>query len=146
MNELTDPFVKMLDAYKAAVLAKDVDAFVALYDDDVHVFDMWGAWSLRGVEPWRNMASGWFSSLGSERVIVEVKDAQSTLAGDLAVGHAFLTYTAVSAEGKELRSLSNRITAALKRTSGAWKVIHEHTSAPVDPESLKAILQYSSGD
>jgi ketosteroid isomerase-like protein len=145
MNERTDPFVQILDSYKTAVLAKDVDAFVALYDDNVHIFDMWGTWSLRGIESWRNMASEWFSSLGTERVIVDVKDAQSTLVGELAIGHAILTYTAVSAEGKELRSLSNRITMALKRTGESWEVIHEHTSAPVDHHSSKAILQYASG-
>ncbi len=143
MNERTDPFVQMLDAYKAAVYAKDVDAFAALYDDDVHVFDMWGRWSFRGIESWRNMASEWFSSRGTERVIVDVKDAQSTLAGELAMGHATLTYTAVSAEGKKLRSLSNRITMGLRCSGESWKVFHEHTSAPVDHQSLKAILQYA---
>lgn len=142
MNKHTDPFVQMLDSYKAAVLAKDVDAFAALYSDDVHIFDMWGAWSLRGIKSWRNMAREWFSSLGTERVIVDVKDAQSTLSGELAIGHAILTYTAVSAEGKELRSLSNRITMALKRTGESWEVLHEHTSAPIDHHSLKAALQY----
>ncbi|WP_404615797.1 hypothetical protein [Rhodanobacter hydrolyticus] len=50
MNERTDPVVQILDSYKAAVFAKDVDAFAALYDDDVHVFDMWGAWSLQGIQ------------------------------------------------------------------------------------------------
>jgi ketosteroid isomerase-like protein len=140
VNERIDPFVQMLDSYKAAVLAKDVDAFVALYDDDVRVFDMWGTWSLRGVESWRKMARQWFSSLGSERVIVSATDAQSTCVGDLAIGHAILIYTAVSAEGKQLRSLSNRMTLALKRTGESWKVLHEHTSAPIDHQSLKAIL------
>ena len=140
MNERIDPFVRTLDSYKAAVLAKDIDAFVALYDDDVRVFDMWGTWSLRGIESWRNMASQWFSSLGSERVIVSVKDAQSSTVEDLAIGHAILTYAAVSAEGKELRSLSTRITLALKRTGESWKVLHEHTSAPIDHQSLKAML------
>jgi ketosteroid isomerase-like protein len=143
MNERIDPFARMLDSYKAAVFAKDVDAFVALYDGDVHVFDMWGTWSLRGIESWRNMATEWFSSLGAERVIVRIKDAQSTLVGEMAIGHAILTYTAVSADGKEQRSLSNRITMALKRTGESWKVLHEHTSAPVDHQSLKAMLQYA---
>jgi len=32
----------VLNAYAAAVLAKDVDAFMALYDDEVSIFDMWG--------------------------------------------------------------------------------------------------------
>ena len=143
MTEPVDPFADMLDAYKAAVLKKDVDAFAALYDNDVHVFDMWGAWSLRGLAAWRHMAIEWFSSLGSERVVVSVSAAQSTVIGELAVGHAILTYTALSAEGEELRSLNNRITVALKRSDGLWRVIHEHTSAPIDHQSLKAVLRYA---
>jgi uncharacterized protein (TIGR02246 family) len=122
MREQSDPFVKVIDSYREAVLAKDADAFVALYSDDVHVFDTWGKWSLRGVQSWRNMATEWFSSLGSDRVIVSVSDVESTSSNELAFGHAILTYTAVSAEGQKLRSLSNRITLALKRTGQRGKL------------------------
>jgi len=140
MSESQDPFLLILDSYRTAVLARDADAFAALYDDDVHVFDMWGTWSLRGIEAWRDMAAGWFASLGTDRVLVGVSETSSTMSGDLAIGHAVLTFTAVSAEGRELRSLSNRITMALRRTGESWKVIHEHTSAPIDHQSTKAIL------
>ena len=145
MSEQSDPLVKVIDSYREAVLAKDADAFVALYSDDVHVFDIWDKWSLRGVQSWRNMATEWFSSLGSERVIVSVSDVESTSSEELAFGHAILTYTAVSAEGQKLRSLSNRITLALKRTGESWKIIHEHTSAPIDHETLKAKLHQAEG-
>jgi len=143
MSEHPDPILQMLRSYKEAVLAKDVDAFVRLYDDDVQVFDMWGSWSIRGIEAWREMATSWFSSLGAERVIVGFAEAHTTHIGELAVGHAVLTYTAVSPEGNELRSLNNRITLALKHVGGSWKIFHEHTSAPIDGQSTKAILQYA---
>lgn len=63
-----------LQAYTDAVYAKDVDAFVAVFDDEVRVFDMWGSWSHDGIEAWRAMAVGWFDSLGDERVRVEFAD------------------------------------------------------------------------
>jgi uncharacterized protein (TIGR02246 family) len=141
MSEAHDPISQVLAAYKAAVYAKDTEAFLALYDDDVRVFDMWGAWSLQGIAAWRAMAEGWFSTLGAERVVVRADDIEATHAGELAIGHAILTYTAISAEGEELRSLNNRITVALRRVDGSWKIFHEHTSAPIDHESTKAILQ-----
>ena len=141
MSHMPDPFLKLLEAYKAAVLAKDVEAFLALYDDDVHVFDLWGAWSLCGIAAWRGMAVEWFASVGDDRVIVESHQAGSTCLGDLAIGHAFLTYTAVSADGTELRSLDNRITAALRKVKGVWKIFHEQTSVPIDHASTKAILR-----
>jgi ketosteroid isomerase-like protein len=135
-----NPFLRALAAYVEAVRAKDVDAFVAIYDDDIHVFDMWGAWSLRGLTAWRDMATGWFSSLGDERVIVTFDSENSTISGDLAIGYAVLTYTAVAPDGTKLRSLSNRATMALRKTGDSWKIFHEHTSAPIDHQSLQAIL------
>ena len=42
MNELTDAIAAVLTACKSAVQAKAVDAFVALYDTEVQVFDMGG--------------------------------------------------------------------------------------------------------
>lgn len=52
MNAPDQPIRQVLDNDKAAVLAKDVDAFVALYDRDVLVFDMWRVWSYDGIAAW----------------------------------------------------------------------------------------------
>lgn len=141
MNKLEQPVTQVLDAYKAAVFAKDVDAFVALYDQDVHVFDMWGKWSYSGLEAWREMVTDWLGSLGTERVAVEFDNVQTTLAQDVAVVHAFVTYKGLSAEGEALRAMQNRLTMVLERKGGAWKIVHEHTSAPADFETLKVILE-----
>lgn len=141
MTNQNDPVVKMIESYQEAVLTKNVDSFCAIYDADVHIFDMWGQWSMRGIDAWRAMAQEWFSSLGTEGVIVAANNIESAITDDLAVGHAIFTYTAVSAEGEKLRSLDNRITVVLKRTGDAWKVIHEHTSAPIDHATLKANLK-----
>jgi ketosteroid isomerase-like protein len=37
--------------------------------------------------------------------------------------------------------MHNRLTWALKQENGAWKIVHEHTSAPVDFKTSKVILQ-----
>ena len=146
MSQTPNPFLQVLEAYKAAVLAKDVEAFLALYDDQVHVFDLWGAWSLHGIDAWRSMAVGWFASVGDERIIVDIDQASSTCFSELAIGHAFLTYTAISVDGRELRSLDNRITAALRKVDGIWRIFHEHTSVPIDHASAKAMLRRGGGD
>jgi uncharacterized protein (TIGR02246 family) len=146
MNDAADPFRQALAGYAAAARAKDVDAFVALYADDVHLFDLWGAWSLRGIEAWRNAVTEWFSSLGDEQLVITADQVESTFDGDLAVGHAILTYAAFAADGRALRSLDNRITMTLRRSGGAWKIVHEHTSAPVDHATLKAMLKRAPAD
>jgi len=38
-------------------------------------------------------------------------------------------------------AMLNRLTWVLKPHGGGWKIVHEHTSAPVDGESMKVILQ-----
>ncbi len=141
MNELEKAIMRVLDAYKSAVYAKDVDAFVGLYDHEVRVFDLWDKWSYNGIEAWRGMATGWFSSLGTERSVVEIEEVKITATDKLAIAHGFITYKGVSAEGKELRAIQNRLTWVLKQEGGAWKILHEHTSAPVNIETSKVILQ-----
>ena len=47
----------------------------------------------------------------------------------------------LSAEGRELRAMHNRLTWALKQENGAWKIVHEHISAPVDFKTSKVILR-----
>ena len=133
---------QMLESYKAAVDHKDVGAFVALYDDDVQVFDMWGRWSYDGAEAWRGMATEWFGSLGGERVAVEFDDVRIVVGEVVAAAHALVTFKGLSADGEELRSMHNRLTWTLQRSdSGTWEVVHEHTSAPVDFETGKVMLQ-----
>jgi uncharacterized protein (TIGR02246 family) len=135
------PILQMLDAYKAAVHAKDVDAFCALFADDLRVFDMWGRWSHDGLPAWRAMATGWFGSLGDERVAVKFDEVRTRVLGDMATAQAFVKFSAVSPAGETLRSLNNRLTWVLHREAGAWKVIHEHTSAPVDNATGKPMFQ-----
>ncbi|HEY6528623.1 MAG TPA: nuclear transport factor 2 family protein [Cellvibrionaceae bacterium] len=140
MNNSLEPITEFLQAYKAAVYRKDVDAFVALYDEQIHVFDMWGAWESKGIAQWRALTLQWFSSLGEDKVVVGVDEAQGYAAGDFASGHAFLTFTAVSKEGQQLRSLNNRITIVLKNNGSSWKAIHQHTSAPIDFSTMQVEL------
>ncbi|WP_144156470.1 YybH family protein [Paraburkholderia sp. BCC1885] len=142
MDTTGNPILQVLKDYQAAVFAKDVDAFVALYDEDLTVFDMWGTWAYRGLASWREMAAGWFSSLGTERVVVEFNQPESVVAQELAVVHVFVTYKGVTANGVVLRSLDNRMTLTLRLKADGWKVFHEHTSAPIDFETTKAIFKH----
>jgi uncharacterized protein (TIGR02246 family) len=125
----------MLESYAAAVRAKDVDAFVGLYADDVRTFDLWSEWSYDGKEALRGMVSEWFGSLGDDLVAVEYDDVRTQTGEDVGGLSAFLTFRGLSAEGKELRSMNNRLTWVLRKDGGGtWKIAHEHTSAPAGDE------------
>jgi uncharacterized protein (TIGR02246 family) len=130
---------QVLGAYREAVRAKDVEAFVAIYDDDVRIFDTW-QWTYDGLEAWRAMATGWFGSLGDDQVAVEHSDVEIAAADSIAVVSAYTRFAGLSATGEELRAMENRLTWALRRTDAGWKVFQEHTSAPGSFETGKLVL------
>lgn len=123
---------EMLAAYAAAVRAKDVDAFVGLYADDVRNFDLWQEWTYDGKDALRGMVEEWFGSLAAdEEVAVTFDEVRMQEGAEVAAVSAFTTFAALSPDGEELRSMNNRLTWVLRKdTDGAWKIAHEHTSAP----------------
>jgi uncharacterized protein (TIGR02246 family) len=132
----------ILERYRTAVYTKDVDSLIELYDEDVRVFDMWSRWLYRGSTEWRKPAQEWFTSLGDGRSSPEFHDVQIEVGDRVAAVHAFITYRGLSADGKELRSMDNRISWVLRKDGdGAWKIVHEHSSAPVDFDTGKVTLR-----
>jgi uncharacterized protein (TIGR02246 family) len=130
----------LLAVYSESAYAKDVDRFMTMYAEDVRIFDLWGKWEILGASEWRQGIAGWFGSLGDDRVVVDFDSVAVDVSGDLAALTAMIEYSAESHSGERLRQMANRLTWVLKRVDGAWLVIHEHTSAPVDDASGKVIL------
>jgi len=141
MAELDKTLARMLETYRAAVAAKDVDAFMRLYDPGVRVFDTWGVWSYEGAERWRSAIEAWLGSLGTERVKVSFDDVQMSGDADFAVLSAIVTYAGHSPEGEPLRAMQNRLTWVLRSRGHVLRIVHEHTSAPVGFDDMKAILE-----
>ena len=140
MSDTEKSIARVLQSYAAAVLAGDVEAFMRLYDPRVRVFDAWGVWSYEGSAAWRRAVEGWFGSLGNEKVKVTFDDVQTSAGRESSMVTAVVTYAGVSAEGRELRAMQNRLTWVL-RTTDDLRIVHEHTSAPIGFTDSKAILQ-----
>jgi uncharacterized protein (TIGR02246 family) len=130
VSDTDQPIRQLLAGYQAAVLAKDVDAFVALYAEDALIYELWGTWT-HDIASWRAMAKGWFEFLGDQSSVVGAHDVKTTVSGDMALLTALLTYRAVDASGQELRSLDNRLSWVARLRDGRWRVVHEHTSVPI---------------
>lgn len=145
MSDIEKSITRVLEIYKSAVYAKDVGALMKLYDPKVRVFDAWGVWCYEGAATWQLAVEAWFTSLGTERVKVGFEDVRTMGDADCAVVSAIVTYAGLSAQGEPLRSMHNRITWALKTSGHVLRIVHEHTSAPVGFEDMKAILQRSKG-
>lgn len=137
MGELDD----IARRYAAAVYAKDEAAFLALYDDDVVVFDMWDAWTYQGREAWAGMVKAWFGSLGEERVGVTFTPVHAVVEADWAVWCAIVRYAGLGADDQELRAMENRVSWTLRRGAEGWRIIHEHSSAPASFDTMKVSLK-----
>lgn len=131
----------LFETYKNAVFQKDVEAFTALFDEKVRVFDIWVLWTYDGLAAWRDMAKDWFSSLGTDRVVVTFDDIQIETDGGLATATAYVRFAAISEKGEELRYLENRLTWVARKKDGTWVIIHQHTSSPIDFKTMKVILK-----
>jgi ketosteroid isomerase-like protein len=133
--------LRAIETYRSAVLAKNAETFMHIYDPDVRVFDTWGIWSYEGAAAWRVAVEGWFTSLGSETVRVTFADVKVIGESSFASMTAFARYAAYTSQGQELRAMENRLTWVLRQRGHVLRVVHEHTSVPVGFEDTKAILQ-----
>ena len=145
MSDTEKEVRRVIGSYEAAVFARDVEAFMRLYHPAVRVFDTWGVWLYEGAPSWQIAVEGWFASLGSERVKVRFAEVQITGEQALATVSAIVTYAAESVEGEPLRSMQNRITWVLRESGHVFRIVHEHTSAPIGFADSKAILARVQG-
>ena len=137
-----DPSVtRVAKAYAEAVAARDIDAFIRLYDPSVRVFDAWGVWSYEGIAAWRVAIANWFASDPNERLKVTFDEVTVVSSPAFASMTAMVTYAMVSAQGEPKNSIRNRLTWVIDTSGPLPRIIHEHTSVPVRFEDGKAILQ-----
>lgn len=145
MREIEAPVAKVIEAYKSAVAARDIDAFMRLYDPATRVFDAWGVWSHEGAPAWQIAIEGWFASHPTDRIKVTFEDVESVSTPAFATVTAIVTYAVVSAaQGVRVHSMQNRLTWILMTRGHLLKIVHEHTSVPVGFDDQKAILQRAS--
>lgn len=141
MSDVEKNIHRVIESYKAAVLAADTEAFMRLYHAEVRVFDAWGVWLYEGEPSWRRAVEAWFMSLGSERVRVSFSEVRIVAGQPVATASAIVTYAAESSQGEALRSMQNRITWVLRESGHVLRIVHEHSSAPIGFEDSKAILK-----
>ena len=144
MSDIEKHVIRALDTYRSAVLAKNAETFMHLYDPEARIFDTWGTWSYDGAAAWRVAVEGWFSSLGNDSVRVTFEDVKIMGEKGFASMSAIVTYAGISSQGEELRAMQNRISWVLKSSGHILRIVHEHTSAPVGFEDAKAILKRES--
>lgn len=138
-SETTDreAIAALARAYGAAAGAADLDGFLALYDDDVVVHDLFSPAPIVGSAAWRLQVTDWFGDVKEgDRNVAEIDPLTVHVSGDLATAFGRVRYAIVEPDGSERYGMWNRLTWLLRRgDDGAWRVLHEHTSVSLDPKT-----------
>ncbi len=128
-----------LDRWTKAFAAKDVDAIMALYADDVIAYDVVPPLQYVGKAEYRTDYLQFLSQY-TDNVKVEVRDLHVGANGDLgyAAGLELISGTLKSGQKSELWV---RFTSLFRKSGGRWLGFHDHVSVPADIESGKAMLE-----
>lgn len=87
------------------------------------------------------MATEWFDSLGNEKVRVEFKEVNILESCKQIVWVGELTFYGLSEDDQILRSISNRWTWVIRKDNEILKIVHEHSSLPINTESFTGVLK-----
>lgn len=132
VNDIASIAKTIMERYAAAVNQRDVAAFISLYAPNVRIFDAWDAWEYRGSEKWERPISAWLASHVSEKLTVTFDDVAVHGSATCVAVTAMVTYGRSSADGVRLGAIRNRLSWFLQVHDGLARIVHEHTSVPID--------------
>jgi ketosteroid isomerase-like protein len=117
----------LIDTVHKAHHSKNAAAIVAPYDPDAVVFTLAPPLSRRAVD-FQGELKAWLDTWEGP-VELETRDFSITVSADLAFCYGFYRLSGVKS-GAGPQSVWMRATVCLRRTGGAWRIVHEHTSVP----------------
>ena len=127
-----------LDSWTKAFTAKDIDAIMALYADDIIAYDIVPPLQYVGKSEYRSDYQQFLSQY--DNLHVEVRDLHVGATGD----HGYATGLELISGTLKNGQKSNvwlRFTSLFRKSGGHWLDFHDHVSVPADIESGKAMLE-----
>jgi ketosteroid isomerase-like protein len=122
--------------YNDGFNAKDVDAIMSCYapGNQLFVFDVVPP---RAYPSWEAYKKDWEGLFAAFRGTVTNKISEQTITvvGPVAYGHNIQTGTFTGKDGKQVRIVA-RTTDIYRKLKGAWFIVEEHNSIPVDLTSM----------
>jgi uncharacterized protein (TIGR02246 family) len=123
----------LYDHYTAAVAARNLDAIMVLYANDVVVFDAFLPRKYVGIAAYRKDYEDFFAAYPGP-VKAQVSDLTITVVGSVAYAYGIDHWTVTDAQ-KKAADLTFRFTDVLRKKHRKWLIVHEHVSFPVDPST-----------
>ncbi|MFG1645462.1 YybH family protein [Amycolatopsis sp. NPDC049252] len=136
----------LIESRVAAVAAKDLDALLACYAEDVTLFDAVGPLRDTGRDAERARLQEWFGAYRSA-IELDIRDLDVVADGDVAFASYLFHVRGTMLDGTDV-AMWVRSTAGLRRDDGGgggWKIVHEHSSVPFDGATGEALTRLAPG-
>jgi ketosteroid isomerase-like protein len=134
-----DAQIRSLEArFAKAVAAKDIDAVMKVYSPHVFVFDVIPPRQYVGAAAYRADWKGFLAGFAGP-VKMQITDLVVSTDGMVGYGHSIQRASGVDAKGNAV-DLTVRVTDVYRKHAGAWSIVQEHVSVPVDLDTGKADL------
>ncbi len=123
--------IRALEAsFSSAVAAGDINGIMKVYAPDVFVFDVVPPRQYVGAAAYQKDWEGFFAGLKGAPQF-QITDLSVTADGDMAYGHSIQRISGTDSKGAKV-DLTVRVSDVYRKTGGAWKIVQEHVSVPVD--------------
>jgi ketosteroid isomerase-like protein len=119
--------LRLIEAAHQVLRDKDAAAIVARYAPGAPIFNLVPPLVHHGVDLQEKQA--WLDSWEGS-IELESRDFHITVSGHLAFAHGFYRLSGTPKAAGRPISFWMRETLGLQREASAWKIVHEHTSAP----------------
>jgi ketosteroid isomerase-like protein len=130
---------QQLDNLIAAIRAMDLDGLKPIYASGIVSFDVGPPLQRVGVDGkcrnWEEAFTVFQPPIG-----YEIRDLTITSGGDVAFGHGFNRLSGMLKDGSMSSGVWVRATFCFRKIDGAWLIVHDHASVPLDFASGRAIL------
>ena len=134
-------FQVILDNYSRFVRYKDYEGFIGQYAPNLINYDLWQAATYNTMLSWQTNIKKWFDGLGDEYVTVTFRDITVYESTNTAFLHGIISFQGHSKEGNVLRAMDNRLSWGLIYLENGWKIVHEHTSLPIDTVTMHPVFK-----
>ena len=124
---------KQLTEWCAALYDQDMDRMMKLYSPDILLFDMRPPFRIQGADAYRKRWEDCFPYMPG-KIGTDLREVKILVSGDMAFATCF-NRLSDGVSGKPIGNTWVRATLCFQRMDGVWKVVHEHASVPVHPES-----------
>jgi uncharacterized protein (TIGR02246 family) len=129
---------QLVDKIVEGLQGKDLEGLKCLYATDIVSFDIEPPLQHVGIEAKLKNWAPVFTFF--ERVNYEVRDLTLTVGDDVAFGHAFARLSGTLKNGTAMSGMWVRVTYCLQKIDGAWLIVHDQVSVPLDITSSKGVV------